>query len=164
MVYKIIGTFVIIAAATLAYLTFKGDNSADRCVQLSPAQQLSQMIDRDFQNLSKEGQLPEAWRSIATIEYKVSSQLASAILGQERPHIQRFQEGKNFLEVEVLDLPDENDPGIIIQASLFDIKSKNKIFEIGRTYTMNDLNGVKKAEELAPAKNENSKTKKIETH
>ncbi|MNT75914.1 hypothetical protein D3C72_2148600 [compost metagenome] len=71
----------------------------------------------------------------------MGSELAKAILGKNRkPTFQRIKEGTAYLEMEIMDLPDEENPGIIIQASLFDIKSKNKIFEIGRTYTMNQLN------------------------
>ncbi|WII71377.1 hypothetical protein QJS83_12980 [Bdellovibrio sp. 22V] len=152
MVYKLLGTFIIVAAGILAYLTFqdemggkKGAKNAqpeESCVQLTPAQQLSKMINDDFQSLSQQGELPAQWNSIATVEIRMNSELARAILGKERPQIQRVKEGTSYLELEFMDLPDEENPGVIIQASLFDIKSKNKIFEIGRTYTMNDLNRV----------------------
>lgn len=151
MIYKVLGALIIVVAGTIAFLTLQeevGPLKKDKktataaCVQLTPAQQLSQMINDDFQNLGKEGQLPAAWGSIATVEIRMNSELARAILGKQRPNIQRVKDGKNYLELEVMDLPDEENPGIIVQASLFDIKSKNKIFEIGRTYTMNDLNKV----------------------
>jgi hypothetical protein len=71
----------------------------------------------------------------------MGSELAKALLGKHRkPEFQRLKEGTAYLEMEIMDLPDDEDPGIIVQASLFDIKSKNKIFEIGRTYTMSQLN------------------------
>lgn len=150
----------MVAAGVLAYLiiqdqaTVKNIKAAMRdkrqaeCVQLTPAEQLIQLIDGDFSDLEQEGQLPKEWKSIATVEYRLSSDLARAILGKEKPGIQRVKNGTHYLEVEVLDLPDEKNPGIILQASLFDIKSKNKIFEIGRTYTMNQLN--KQSEEKSP--------------
>jgi len=152
MVFKVIGSLIMVAAGILAYLTIqdqatlkniKGaikDKNQVECVQLTPAEQLIQLIDDDFSNLEQEGQLPKQWKSIATVEYRLSSELARAILGKAKPGIQRVKNGTHYLEVEVLDLPDETNPGIILQASLFDIKSKNKIFEIGRTYTMNQLN------------------------
>lgn len=154
MITKLIGTFIILAAFTIGYIVLKDDlglgtlnnkgktKNAETCVQLTPAQQLSKMINDDFQTLTNEGQLPAEWSSIATVELRMNSTLAKTILGKERPNIQRVKEGANYLELEIVDLPDEENPGIIIQASLFDIKSKNKIFEIGRTYTMNDLNRV----------------------
>lgn len=152
MVFKILGSIIMVAAGILAYLiiqdqpAIKGikksisESTQEECIQLTPAEQLIELIDNDFAQLEQDGQLPKQWKSIATIEYRMGSELAKALLGKAKPGIQRVQNGSHYLEVEVLDLPDENNPGIILQASLFDIKSKNKIFEVGRTYTMNQLN------------------------
>ncbi|MFM6927299.1 MAG: hypothetical protein ACKOX6_02490 [Bdellovibrio sp.] len=163
MVFKIIGSLIMVTAGVLAYLTIQDQSSLRskkgifknkaqaECIQQTPAEQLVQLIDDDFSNLEQEAQLPKQWKSIATVEYRTSSVLARAILGKSKPGIQRVKNGTHYLEVEVLDLPDETNPGIILQASLFDIKSKNKIFEIGRTYTMNQLN-------KQPEENNNSQT------
>lgn len=151
MLYKLIGALVIISAAAIAFLTLNEEGmqiakkkiigkSAAPCVQLTPAEQLVKLIDDDLIALGKSKQLPAQWSHIATVEYRNGSELARAILGKAKPGIQRVKEGTAYLEVEIMDLPDEENPGIILQMSLFDIKSKNKIFEIGRTYTMNDLN------------------------
>ncbi|UYL09947.1 hypothetical protein B9G69_005075 [Bdellovibrio sp. SKB1291214] len=149
MIYKLIGTLVILTAGVLAFLIvqdgptgnfIRKSTSSENCVQLTPAQQLVKLINDDIDNLKREGQLPQQWNSIATIEYKVRSELARTLLGSEKLTLQRVKEGAFFLEVEVLDMPDEIDPGIILQMSLKDIKTKNKIFEIGRTYLMSTLN------------------------
>lgn len=167
MITKLLGTFIILAAFTIGYIVLKddlglsttkkpNDKQADACVQLTPAQQLSKMINDDFQTLAANGELPAEWSNIATVELRMNSVLAKTILGKERPNIQRVKEGANYLELEIVDLPDDENPGIIIQASLFDIKSKNKIFEIGRTYTMNDLNRVAPPQTEEPAKTDAS--------
>lgn len=146
MVYKIIGSLVILAAGVLAFLIIQDGPSgnlirkSDSCVQLTPAQQLVKLINDDLAGLQHDGKLPKQWNSIATIEYKVRSELARTLLGSEKLALQRVKEGNYYLEVEVLDMPDETDPGIILQMSLKEIKSKNKIFEIGRTYLMSTLN------------------------
>lgn len=118
----------------------KMPTTSSACIQKTPAQQLANLIESDFQNLAKMDKLPLEWFSISKVETRVSSQLANAILGQERPNFKRIKEGSNYLEIEIMDMPDEINPGIIVQVSLFDIKSKNKIFEIGRTYDMTQLN------------------------
>ncbi|MNK06324.1 hypothetical protein D3C87_242190 [compost metagenome] len=166
MITKILGILIIAAAGAIAYLVLSediGDHSAifqtQECIQLTPAQQLSQMIEKDFQSLGEQNELPPEWNSIATVEIKMGSTLAKTILGKLRPNFQRTKEGSAHLEVEVMDLPDENNPGLIIQASLFDTKTKNKIYEIGRTYTMNDLNRVKPE---APKAAQQTSTKSVE--
>ncbi|WP_413575617.1 hypothetical protein ACLVWU_14790 [Bdellovibrio sp. HCB290] len=150
MIYKIIGTLVILAAGVLAFLIVQDNPTAnfikgtkasqENCIQLTPAQQLVKLINDDISELKKSGQLPKEWNSIATIEYQVRSDLARTLLGSEKLTLQRVKEGNYYLEVEVLDMPDEKDPGIILQMSLKDIKTKNKFFEIGRTYLMSTLN------------------------
>lgn len=157
MIYKVLGALIIVAAGILAFLTLqeetkpvKGDKKESACIQLTPAQQLAEMINKDFESLAQTQQLPPEWQSIATVEIRMNSELAKALLGKTRPHIQRVKEGTAYLELEVMDLPDEENPGIIIQASLFDIRSKNKIFEVGRTYTMNELNKVPPSPEPTP--------------
>lgn len=163
MIYKVLGALIIVAAGVLAFLTLKeetkpvkGDKKESACVQLTPAQQLAEMINKDFESLAQTQQLPPEWQSIATVEIRMNSELAKAILGKTRPNIQRVKEGTAYLELEVMDLPDEENPGIIIQASLFDIRSKNKIFEVGRTYTMNELNNVAPPQEPSPTSNKAS--------
>lgn len=148
MVYKVIGASIVLIAVAFSVIVFKDEfetKKTEFCSQQTPAQQLTRMIDEDFAQLNKEGQLPKEWNSIATVEMRMNSTLAKALMGQQRPTFQRVKDGSAFLELEVMDLPDDENPGIIIQASLFDIKSKNKVFEIGRTYTMNDLNRPKAA-------------------
>lgn len=147
MKYKFLGILIITVAALMVFLIFQDDlstrkNENTACTQLTPSEQLIKLIHNDFQSLTKSKQLPEEWNSIATTEVKLKSDLARIILGKARPSFLEKKEGKFHLEVEVVDLPDNENPGLIIQASLFDIRSKNKIFEIGRTYTMNDLNNV----------------------
>lgn len=143
---KTLGFIIVAAAGFIAGLALKDDlmlpekptEATHR--QFTPAEQTVRMIDKDFNLLGLEKQLPEAWTTIKTVEYKMGSTLATALLGDLRPHFPQKEEGTGHLEVEVLDLPDETNPGFILQVSLFDLKSKNKIFEIGRSYTMSDLN------------------------
>lgn len=162
MINKIFGVLIVIIALGLGYMVLEEDlrispeDSPQVCAQLTPAQQLANMITDDFEELRRSGQLPSEWSNIAVVEIRMNSTLARSILGKVRPNIPINQDGKAMLELEVLDMPDDENPGVIIQASLFDRKSKNKIFEIGRTYTMNDLNKIPSEEQsstpVAPRK------------
>lgn len=145
MIYKILGSVLVIAAGVVAVTALKdgsflGLSPSEPCVQLTPAQQFSQMIENDFKDLASTQQLPKQWGSIEKVEFRMNSILAKALLGETLPLFMHTENGENMLELEVMDLPDESNPGVIVQASLFDIKTKNKIFEIGRTYLMADLN------------------------
>lgn len=145
MTTKLLGAIIFLGLGfLLCKITTKQEPThqvtPNACIQLTPAQQLASLIENDFQSLSKTNQLPLEWFSISRVESRISSQLANAILGNRRPEFKRIKEGANYLELEIMDMPDDVNPGIIVQASLFDIKSRNKIFEIGRTYSMKQLN------------------------
>lgn len=158
--YRILGILILGAALSLIAIILKDDNKliallgqnpATTCEQRTPAQQLSLLIKNDFDHLLKNKELPAEWSQISSINFQMNSTLAKALLGKHRPRFKQIQNGAYFMEIEVMDLPDDNDPGIILQISLFEIKSQNKVFEIGRTYTMNQLNNVepsKKEQEL----------------
>lgn len=152
MTYKIVGALILGLSFFCFTLFYKkqlqdGPNhffffaQESECVQLTPSEQLRKLVEDDFAKLQRGHQLPEQWSTLINVEFKVRSDLARALLGSAKFNIPIVPKGTHFLEVEILDLPDETNPGIILQASLFDIQSKNKIFEIGRTYTMKDLNG-----------------------
>lgn len=53
------------------------------------------------------------------------------------------------LEIDVLDVPDEENPGFIFQMSLLETGTKNKIYELGRTYHWSTLN-LKNLDEKKP--------------
>lgn len=159
---KTLGFLIVAAAGFIAGLALKDDlmlpeKATTSAIhhQLTPAELTVLMIDKDFHQLGLDKQLPEAWMNIKTVEYKMGSFLAKSLLGELRPHFPQKQDGNGHLEVEVLDLPDESNPGFILQVSLFDLKSKNKIFEVGRSYTMADLN--KPTPKAETAKSENRK-------
>lgn len=149
MINKVLGILISMSAAYLTIVIFKDDlwlkdirHKESICIQLTPSQQLINLITNDFQKLNQSKQLPKEWTNIETTEIKMNSELAKIILGKARPSFSKVKNGKFHLELEVMDLPDAENPGVILQASLFNKKTKNKIFEIGRKYTMNDLNKV----------------------
>jgi hypothetical protein len=139
---KLLGITIIGVAIFLGYATMSGKLSFEekKCESLTPAQQLTNLINQDFTELAKSHQLPPEWAKIGSVQYVIDSDLAKAFLGKRRPQIQRVKNGGYFLEMQFMDLNDNENPGFIIQASLIDIKSKNKIFEIGRTYFFEELN------------------------
>lgn len=151
MINKIMGSLIILTAIILTIIILNNegllpetkfiDNVSGRgCKQLTPSEQLINLIENDFKELERTGQLPSEWSKIEKIEYKKNSQLAKAILGSATPTFKTSPNGGYILEVEILDLEDDTDPGVILQISVLHAKSENKIHEIGRTYTMSQLN------------------------
>ena len=92
------------------------------------------MIENDFLELSEVGKLPAEWSQVSKVEFRSISDFSGMLIGTSRPHFNLNKNGSKYLEIDFIDLKDNQNPGLILQASLFDLNSKNKIFEIGRTY------------------------------
>lgn len=144
MFNRALGLFLLLMAATSGFLYFQNryEQLENECRQRTPAKQLLDLIHRDFKNLEADNNLPKEWTSLARVEFNMNSNLAKAMLGKERPHFKLSQNGSYYLEVELIDVPDDDNPGLILQTSLFELKTKNKVFEIGRTYNMSELNRI----------------------
>lgn len=155
MIYKVLGSIVIICALVLGtsvlyqegFLPISSDQSIKNdskpiCEEKTPSEQLRRMIEADFKDLYSNKELPAEWSKIGDVKVIRNSNLANALLGENNPSFKTLENGPFYLEVELIDLEEELNPGIILQASLFHKKTENKVFEIGRTYTMNDLNKV----------------------
>jgi hypothetical protein len=142
MFNRALSIILLLLATTCGFIYFQSwdDQLETDCRQQTPAQQLMGLIHHDFAQLKKENKLPKEWTSIAKVEFQMNSTLAKALLGKERPHFKLSPNGTHYLEVEIIDVPDEENPGLILQSSLFDLKTGNKVFEIGRTYNMSQLN------------------------
>lgn len=100
------------------------------------AVQVLKMIENDFLELTELGKLPPEWSQITNVEFRRVSNFTLLLLGRSRPYFSINKSGSKVLEIDFIDIYDNQNPGLIIQASLFDLDSKNKIFEIGRTYSI----------------------------
>jgi hypothetical protein len=159
MLYRLFGLLIFVLASALAYLTFDQFKGEIRWMTATPAERISIIVENDFKSLVQSKDLPPEWADLTEVVYKMNSPVTQALMGNERPHLElaslspnykkqknkkEKEEAKNYeAEIEVIDLPDEQKPGFIFQVSLIDMKSKNKIFEIGRTYYFNELNKKK---------------------
>lgn len=108
-----------------------------------PKNSIEWTIHLDFKKLNEEGQLPPELNQVRQIFTLDRRQQQAPINWQEvsKFHFPQKSDGIYDLQLEIFSTedpnqkPDPNDPtGIIIQYSLFDTKTKNKIWELTRTY------------------------------
>lgn len=131
---KIIGIILLVCAG----LVFQYSYDDFLASFFSPAAKLKSSIESDIsKSLSEE--IPETKSDIHHIKFVYRSMEAMNFLKKYPPQFQTNKDGKIWLEVEVLDLQDNESPGLITQTSIFDIKSKNKIGEFGQTYYYKDF-------------------------
>lgn len=98
-------------------------------------EKLRDAIENNVSNSLLQAGIP-ASNGIFNVDLKFRSEKAHEILKLNRPYFQTSKEGKISLEIEFIDLPDPQTPGLITQTSVFDVKSKNKIAEFGNSYDL----------------------------
>lgn len=152
MLTRLIGLLILVASLGVAYIAYTEltEKEEVQCQPDTPSQRISTLIREDFKKLAETKSLPLEWGQISKTVYKVNSPVTASLMGNERPNLKVFtpkiptSKEEYEAEVEVIDLPDENNPGFILQVSLLDIKTRNKVFEIGRSYYFSSLNILSK--------------------
>jgi hypothetical protein len=139
---KIIGIILLICAGILFRYNFE-----DFLEMFSPNEKLKTAIIRDTENSLK--QLSQNSKSdikpvIQHLELRYRSKDAHELLKNHRPSFTTKKDGKIWIEIEILDLPDNDNPGLITQTSVFDTETNNKISEFGQTYFYKDFGADKK--------------------
>src|SRR5690606_13428630 len=94
----------------------------------------------DLGSLEKQGLLPKEWASIKEVRFQPTSEVSRAWIEANKPVFKTNPQGEYLLEVVVLDWTDEEEggSGAILQMSLIRLSDNEKIYELGRTYTLND--------------------------
>lgn len=148
---RVFGLLIFLLAIGLAYFTYDQFSEEFTWVTASPSQRIILLVQKDFQKLTKEHAVPPEWNQISKVTYIMNSPVTESLMGESRPELSLSPNDRTSIignlnyeaEVEVIDIPDEKNPGFILQISLLNIKTKNKIFEIGRSYYFKELNEKK---------------------
>lgn len=129
MLTKIIGLTLLLSSGLLIYMNFEDMIP----LFLSPPMRLQSKIQKDTVRLLSQTRR-NAPPSIHHVEIKYRSKKAHDFLKNYQPEFKTSVRGTIWMEIEVIDLPDEENPGLITQVSIFDVKTNNKISEFAETY------------------------------
>lgn len=135
MIQRILGVILICGAIGVAVFSLLPEDltRVPKSLDTFPA-----TVSEDLRFLQQKKKLPAAWGDIQHIAYNFHSDLAKALMGRQKFNIPEAPTGGHKLEIEFIDVPDENDAtkitGMILQMSLIDLNSNNKVYELGRTY------------------------------
>ncbi len=96
--------------------------------------QLFKDIKEDLQTLSKNKELPEGFEKTAFIIYNFAEAKLAKVFGPNPNLIETNATGSHYLEAQLFQKADEQN-AVIVQFSIFDRKTSNKVGEISRSYT-----------------------------
>lgn len=110
------------------------DNSSFQA--LPSAEKLNWMWDKDFDNLKDQKILPKMWSQIKTIEIKTGDERAKKWVKNIKPPLKENKEGKYHLKILVTSWEDQGELGVLVMFDIFDLKTQNLIWELSRTYIL----------------------------
>lgn len=162
---QLIGLVLIIAAGGLVWLSMNPEGLPLPSVSTnSKPLSFSAFVSEDLMHMRQKKMLPAAWGSIQYVAYNFNSDYQQALINNEKIKITESPSGRYRLEIEFIDVPDDEHPALILQYSLFELASNNKIWELGKTYPLEPFlkkNPVSKSaasEVKKEAKNDASQT------
>ena len=101
-----------------------------------PVQKLDRLWNDDIAILEASKKLPPAWFKIKNLELYGGTDEAKAWLKRLHPNIKTQKDGTHTLEVLLLVWEEDGKKGAVIQYNLTDLKSKNMVWELGRTFIL----------------------------
>lgn len=133
MLTKVLGLVLIALGLSSAYYFWEIKIETSEPI---PSPTLYKVITTDLERLSRRRILPPQWSSIRSVAYNFKSDQQRQLFGEIKLPINERPNGDCTLEIEFIDVPDKQRPSLILQMSLTDFKTKNKIWELGRTYNV----------------------------
>lgn len=152
MSQKIIAIACLLVAAVFAIIAFDPLEIVDFDLKhgLTRKNGFVDNVSEDLAAMRAKKLLPKEWDSIQYIAYNFHTDLQRRLVGHRKFKIKDDPQGNYRLEIEFIDVPDEEAPAIILQMSLFDLASNNKIFEVGRTHSIAGFLTKEKSEPAKP--------------
>ena len=96
--------------------------------------------EADFKKMKKSGELDEKyWGSIKKINFEYSSKLSKKWRDKFTPPVIINHKGQYELDVLIMTWAEKKEIGVVAQFDIMNIKSKNLILELSRTYYLNKI-------------------------
>ena len=146
---QIIGIAFLFVGATLLWAIGIGDIL--KKTQHPAPTSFQEYVARGLDLSQKENELPGQWVSIGSVTFNNHVDQGSPMIIQSELKIPIRTGGHYHLEIEGFNFPEDKNPKLILQMSLFDIRSKNKVWELGKTFTMDDFKNLSASKESPDA-------------
>lgn len=132
---QLLGLLLLVAAGALVWFAL---NPEKDLAVFKPSKPLtfSAFVSEDLAHMRKKNLLPAPWASIQYVTYNYNSDFQRELINNEKIKIKDGPAGRYRLEIEFIDVPDDENPALILQYSLFELASNNKVWELGKTYSL----------------------------
>lgn len=165
MILQFFGILILLVAGAVGWLAMNPElmkkYEIPEFVGYAKSQNFSEMVSEDFSIMKEKNLLPEQWDQIQYVAYGFNSEFQKKLINDRRLSFPEKPSGTHRLQVEFIDAPDDENPSIILQLSLFEIGSENKIWETAKTYSLVPYLKPKKKEAPVPEKTAETATTEV---
>lgn len=154
MVQKLLGLLLLAGAGFLAWNALNEHSVSPTASKKEAPKNLSfsEFVSNDLLSLKSEGHLPKEWDEIQHVSYLMHSAFQRELIGKNKiAAIPETPAGRYKMEIEFIDVPDDENPGLILQMSMMDVQTNNKVWELGRTYPLKSFLKAEPKEQKNPA-------------
>lgn len=135
MIKKILGLTFTVLSATILYGIINPESLP--VLESKKGKSFYNNVEGDLDKLRFDKRLPSGWDLIKNVSFEPKESEKKPYMNNIRSLFPINSEGRLELVIEVVELDEKDLKSVIFQMSLFDINSKNKIWELGRTYQLN---------------------------
>lgn len=100
----------------------------------TPPDRFNMFISEDLHSLSLDKRLPKEWQSLRNVVVQINDPALSQWVEKINLPLKRNPAGTTRAEVSIMRWSDSPKYGVLVQIELFDIRTKNKVFELNRNY------------------------------
>lgn len=105
----------------------------------TPKEKLNLILDNDFESSLKKNEFPKEWFSLVGYKVIYHTALCEYFFKGMRIPVPQNNKGAYYAKIDVVDIPDAEKPGFLLQISLIHRASNNKVEEFSKDYYLNDL-------------------------
>jgi hypothetical protein len=127
--------FLLLGISSVAYIIYQQTIVLD-----TPGKIFAKKFEDDMTFLHQNGHLPKMWDNLKEVKFVTPSKAAANWLAQATPTIATINDGKYILEYVLID---DSEPAnqttiALVQMSILEVVSNNKIWELTRIYSLDD--------------------------
>lgn len=105
----------------------------------TPIEKLQILVNHDFALSAKKAELPKEWSSVKSFKTVFHSPLTEYFFKKIQVPLITTPKGQFTALMDMVDIPDAEKPGFLIQISLINIKSGDKVEEFTKDYYLTEL-------------------------
>ncbi len=140
LIPTLVATIIILAGL----LSFESSNVENYIgwYKSTPLEKIQLLVNNDFSNSLKKNEFPKEWDSIKGYKTAFHSPIAEYFFSSIKIPLNSSPQGEFYAKVDIVDIPDTKNPGFLVQFSIINLKTNDKVEEFSKDYYLSQLEAL----------------------